>query len=479
MRSSSTGCHHPENPSISAHQIDDADFHLLGETTPLYPMSTDSQNTEANLQTGETAQITVGGKTYEYPVIVGTENEKAIDVRSLRKDSGYITFDDGYGNTGSCLSDITFIDGEKGILRHRGIPIEQLAERSTFLCTAYLIIYGELPSQAKLDCFRDHIRNAGALHEDFRHHFQGFPSKSHPMAVLSSMLNALGGYYPEMTSNNREQDLHHFDTAAALLISKVRSIAAMTYRMSRGLPFNYPRKDLRYVENFLHLMFTEPYDVYEPTPEVTNALDLFLLLHADHEQNCSTSTVRMVASGGANLFASVSAGVCALWGPLHGGANSAVVKMLREIHESGDDGSRFIEAAKSGKARLMGFGHRVYKNYDPRAKILGRAAEKLLNSLGQSDPLLDIARHLEAAALEDDYFVERKLYPNVDFYSGIILKAIGIPIEMFTVMFAIGRMPGWIANWKEIALSSKRIHRPRQIYTGPTKRDYVEKSHRS
>ena len=425
------------------------------------------------MSTDQKAKIIIDGKEHTYPVLVGTENEKAIDIRKLRSETGYITFDDGYGNTGSCLSDITFIDGEKGILRHRGVPIEQLAEKSTFLCTAYLIIYGELPTRTKLDAFREKVAGAARLHEDFRHHFEGFPPKAHPMAVLSSMLNSLGCYYPEMSSNNREQDLEHFDDAAALLISKVRTIAAATYRMSKGLPFNYPRKDMRYVENFLHMMFTQPYDDYHPAKEVTEALDLFLLLHADHEQNCSTSTVRMVASGGANLFASVSAGVCALWGPLHGGANSAVIKMLEDIHRSGDDGSRFIKAAKEGKARLMGFGHRVYKNYDPRAKIFGRAAEKVLKALGRQDPLLDIAHHLEQAALKDDYFIERKLYPNVDFYSGIVLKAIGIPVDMFTVMFAIGRMPGWIANWKEVAETSKKIHRPRQIYTGPAIRDYV------
>jgi citrate synthase len=419
-----------------------------------------------------TAQIILDGKTHELPVIIGTEQEKAVDTRKLRTTTGYVTFDEGYANTGSCLSKITYIDGEKGILRHRGIPVEQLAERSTFLCTAYLIIYGELPTRAELEKFRAKVAGASNLHEDFRHHFEGFPPNSHPMAVLSSMLNALGCYYPEMSSNDRDQDLEHFDDAAALLISKVRTIAAMTYRMSKGLRFNYPRKDLRYVENFLHMMFTEPYDEHYPTPEVTEALDLFLLLHADHEQNCSTSTVRMVASGGANLFASVSAGVCALWGPLHGGANSAVVKMLEDIHASGDDGSRFIRDAKEGKARLMGFGHRVYKNYDPRAKIFKKAADRVIKALGKEDPLMDIARRLERSALEDEYFISRKLYPNVDFYSGLVLKAIGIPVDMFTVMFAIGRMPGWIANWREIATSSSRIHRPRQIYVGPAKRDY-------
>ena len=421
----------------------------------------------------EEAKIIVGGKEFTFPVITGSENEKAIDTRTLRAESGYVTFDEGYGNTGSCLSEITFVNGEQGVLRHRGIPIEQLAEKSTFLCVSFLIIYGKLPNSEELDAFRAKVAGAANLHEDFKLHFEGFPPNSAPMAVLSSMLNSIGSYYPQMSSNDRGQDLEHFDLTAALLISKVRTIAAMTYRMSNGLPFNYPRKDLRYVENFLHMMFTEPYDEYQPQQEVSEALDLFLLLHADHEQNCSTSTVRMVASGGANLFASVAAGVCALWGPLHGGANSAVIRMLEEIHESGDDGSRFIRDAKEGKARLMGFGHRVYKNYDPRAKIFGKAAERVLKALGRQDALLDIAHTLEQAALEDEYFIERKLYPNVDFYSGIVLKAIGVPVEMFPVMFAIGRMPGWIANWKEIAESSNRIHRPRQIYVGANQSAYV------
>ncbi len=421
----------------------------------------------------ETATITIEGKNYEFPVISGTEGEKSIDIRKLRSDSGYIAFDDGYGNTGSCLSEITFVNGEVGILRHRGIPIEQLAAKCSFLSTAYLVIYGRLPTEAESNDFRTRIAHNAHLHEDVRHHFQGFPPNAHPMAVLSSMLNALGCYHTEMTSNNRKQDLDHFDEAASLLISKVRTIAAMTYRMAEGLPFVWPRKDASYVENFLHMMFSRPYADYEPAPEVSSALDLFFLLHADHEQNCSTSTVRMVASGGANMFASVSAGVSALWGPLHGGANTAVVKMLQAIYDSGDDGSKFIEAAKSGKVRLMGFGHRVYKNYDPRAKILGKATEKLLNSMGHTDPLLEIARRLEKVALKDSYFIKRKLYPNVDFYSGLILKAIGIPVEMFTVMFAIGRMPGWIANWREIARGSIRIHRPRQIYTGLVNQHYI------
>lgn len=421
------------------------------------------------------ATLIIDGKSYQYPIIVGTEGEHAIDVRKLRSDTGYITYDDGYGNTGSCTSDITFIDGEVGILRHRGYPIEELATHSTFLETSYLIIYGELPTRAQLETWRANIHQNAAVHMGMRNHFEGFPSTSHPMAVLSAMLNSLGCYYPEMASNNRDQDLEHFDTAAAILISKVRTLAAMTYRAQKGLPFVWPKRNLRYAENLLHMMFTEPFHEFIDTHGLGHALDLFLLLHADHEQNCSTSTVRMVASGGANLFASVAAGVGALWGPLHGGANTAVVKMLEDIQQSGDDGRRFIESAKRGEARMMGFGHRVYKNYDPRAKILGNMAEKVLSSLGINDPLLDIARHLEEAALSDDYFISRKLYPNVDFYSGIILRAVGIPIEMFTVMFAIGRMPGWIANWKEIAVQSKgRIHRPRQIYTGPTPRPYVE-----
>ena len=421
----------------------------------------------------ETATITVDGKDYEYPVLSGTEGEKAVDVRKLRSDTGYITFDDGYGNTGSCLSDVTFVNGEVGILRYRGIPIEELAEHSSFLSTAYLVIYGHLPSQEEYAAFAGNVSNSAALPESFEHHFSGFPTNAHPMAVLSGLLNAIGCYYPDMTSNDRERELEHFDQAAAFLISKVRTIAAMTFRMGAELPFVSPRSNADYVEDFLHMMFTQGDSEYQTSPEISKALDLFFLLHADHEQNCSTSTVRMVASGGANMFASVSAGVSALWGPLHGGANTAVIKMLQTIHDSGDDGSKFIEDAKTGKARLMGFGHRVYKNFDPRAKILGKAAEDLLGSLGEPDPLLDIARNLAKSALEDEYFVQRKLYPNVDFYSGIILKSIGIPVEMFTVMFAIGRVPGWIANWREIALGSKRIHRPRQIYTGKVDQHFV------
>jgi len=427
----------------------------------------------------ETATIRLGSENYTFPVVIGTENEKAVDIRTLRQKTGYISFDDGYGNTGSCESKITFIDGEAGILRYRGYPIEQLADGSTFMECAYLIIYGELPTHPQLNEFSAKVGRQASIHESMRHLFEGFPNNSHPMAILSALLNSLGCYYPDLGTNDRDHDLKVFDEAAALLLSKVRTIAAMSYRMKRGLPFMYPRKDLKYSQNFLHMMFSEPYDEYYPHDDVTKALDLIFLLHADHEQNCSTSTVRMVASGGANLFASVSAGVCALWGPLHGGANMAVIGMLQEIHASGDDGSKFVEAAKSGKARLMGFGHRVYKNYDPRAKILKANCERVLKALGAKDPLLDIALHLENKALHDPYFIERKLYPNVDFYSGIILQAIGLPLDMFTVIFAIGRMPGWIAHWKEIAESSKgRIHRPRQIYLGHTTRNYVSMADR-
>ena len=421
----------------------------------------------------DTGTIRLGNENFEFPIIEGTLGEKAIDTRALRAKSGCITFDEGYGNTGSCLSKITFINGEKGILKHRGYSIEDLAKNSTFLETAMLIIYGDLPNQESLDTFLQKIRSHASIHTSMNGHFDSFPSAAHPMAILSSMLNSLGAYHPEMSTNNREEDLAHFDETAVLLISKVRAIAAMTYRMKMGMPF-IPPADTSYTSNFLHMMFSEPYNEYVDNHGVGKALDLFLMLHADHEQNCSTSTVRMVASGGANLFASVSAGVSALWGPSHGGANMAVIKMLEEIHASGDDGSKFIKAAKKGEAKLMGFGHRVYKNYDPRAKILGKSSESILGSMGMDDPLLEIARKLEQSALKDDYFISRKLYPNVDFYSGIILKAIGIPVDMFTVMFALGRMPGWIANWKEIAENPKsRIHRPRQIYTGETERSYV------
>ncbi len=424
----------------------------------------------------KTARIIIDEKECEYPILTGSEGEKAIDLRSLRADTGFITYDEGFGNTGSCQSSVTFIDGEKGILRYRGYPIEELAEKSDFVETAYLIMNGELPTAAQREKLSRHLAENASVPDAMRHHFEGFPSDGFPMAILSAMLNSLTCYYPELATNDRAVDVENFDVAASFALSKVRTIAAMTYRMKMKKPFVSSREDLGYAKNFLHMMFSEEGNEYVPDEAVARALNLILLLHADHEQNCSTSTVRMVASSGANLFASVAAGVCALWGPLHGGANMAVLKMLQEIHDSGDDGSRFIEDAKSGKSgkRLMGFGHRVYKNYDPRAKIIGKTCEEVLNKLGLQDPLLDIARHLEQAALKDEYFLERKLYPNVDFYSGIIMRAIGIPVEMFTVMFAIGRMPGWIANWKEVATTPKgKIYRPRQVYQGPTVRHYV------
>lgn len=426
-----------------------------------YPMDTD-------------ATITILNDTYKLPLIEGTEHERAVDIRKLRAQSGIITYDEGFANTGSCMSQVTFIDGETGILRYRGYPIEQLAERSNFIETAYLIIYGELPSKEQLEGFAARTLGHANVHEKMRQLFAGMPGKGHPMAMLSALLNSLGCYHPDLATNDRAKDLEHFDEAVAVLISKIRTLAAMSYRLKKGLTYNYPKPNLSYVENFLHMMFSEPYNDFVAHPDVVRALDLIFLLHADHEQNCSTSTVRMVASGGANLFACVSAGVCALWGPLHGGANMAVINMLEAIHASGDDGSRFVEDAKSGKARLMGFGHRVYKNYDPRAKILKENADKVLKAIGKNDPLLDIARRLEEQALNEPYFVERKLYPNVDFYSGIILQAIGIPADMFTVIFAIGRLPGWIAHWREVAMAEKgHIYRPRQVYSGHPKRDYM------
>jgi citrate synthase len=420
----------------------------------------------------KTAELKLDGKSYKLPIIEGTEQERAVDISALRNQTGYITLDDGYGNTGSCHSQITFIDGEKGILRYRGIPIEELAEKSTFIEVAHLLIMGKLPNSAELRRFSDLLTENELLNEAMRYHFEGFPPNAHPMAILSAMINASSCYHPGLLTSRMQ---NNFVVQAARLLSKVRTIAAFSYRKSRGLPAIYPKPELKYTANFLHMMFSVPNKDYELKPKTVKALDLIFLLHADHEQNCSTATVRMVASSQANLFASAAAGVCALWGPLHGGANQAVLEMLEEIHQSGDDGSKFITAAKdknSGK-RLMGFGHRVYKNYDPRAKIIKKACDDVLAKLHISDPLLDIAKHLEEAALRDSYFVERKLYPNVDFYSGIIMRAIGIPVEMFTVMFAIGRMPGWIANYKEVMEAPTRIYRPRQIYTGPTLNHYT------
>jgi citrate synthase len=415
--------------------------------------------------------MTIDGKPLTFPTMVGSEGEVGIDITALRNQTGCITLDPGYGNTGSCESAITFIDGEIGILRYRGYDIAELAEKSTFIETSYLLIYGELPTRAQLGEFSDLLTENQMLHEDMRHLFDGFPATAHPMAILSAMINAASSYHPNIIHKREER----FPWHAARLISQVRTIAAYSYRKARGLPTIYPKNTLKYTANFLHMMFSHPGEDIELKPEIVRALDLIFLLHADHEQNCSTSTVRMVASSKANLFASASAGVCALWGPLHGGANQAVLEMLQEIHDEGDDGSKFLTQVKdkNGNRRLMGFGHRVYKNFDPRAIIIKEQCDKVLKQLHKSDPLLDIAKKLEEIALHDDYFVSRKLYPNVDFYSGIIMRAIGIPLDMFTVMFAIGRMPGWIANYKEVMEDpDSRIARPRQIYTGPTLRAY-------
>jgi citrate synthase len=419
------------------------------------------------------AKLEIDGKTYSLPIVTGSEGERGIDISTLRSATGCITLDEGYGNTGSCKSDITFIDGEKGILRYRGIPIEVLAEKSSFIETAYLLIYGRLPSTKELKRFSDLLTQNEMLHEDLKFHFEGFPAHAHPMAILSAMINATSCFVPGVLD---AYDPKAFESQAARLLAKVRTIAAFAYRKSRGLPIMYPKPVFKYTANFLHMMFSEPYQEYDLKPEVVRALDLIFLLHADHEQNCSTSTVRMIASSQANIFACAAGGVCALWGPLHGGANQAVIEMLEQIHREGDDGSKFIAAAKDKKSgkRLMGFGHRVYKNYDPRAKIIKEQCDKVLKLLKIDDPLLAIAKRLEEAAMHDSYFVERKLYPNVDFYSGIIMRAIGIPLEMFTVIFAIGRMPGWIANYKEVMdTPGGRIGRPRQIYTGPTQQTYT------
>src|ERR1700723_764079 len=421
------------------------------------------------------AKLELEGKVFNLPTIVGTEGERAVDVSALRANTGYITLDDGYGNTGSCVSKVTFIDGDRGILRYRGIPIEELAEKSNFIETAYLIIYGSLPNRVQIKNFSDLLTEQSFLHENMKFHFEGFPPGGHPMAILSAMINAASCFDEELM-HWQWGKVKQFDVYVAKLISQVRTIAAYSYRKSHGLPLIYPKQTYKYTANFLHMLFSMPYEDFELKPEVVKALDTIFLLHADHEQNCSTSTVRMVASSQANLFASCAAGVCALWGPLHGGANQAVLKLLEQIHREGDDGSKFITAAKdknSGK-KLMGFGHRVYKNYDPRAKIIKKACDEVLSQLRINDPLLDIAKRLEQAALSDSYFVERKLYPNVDFYSGIMMRAIGIPQEMFTVIFAIGRIPGWIANYREVSANEAgRICRPRQIYIGEPLAEYV------
>jgi citrate synthase len=413
------------------------------------------------------------GQTIELPVITGTENEHAVDIGKLRPQTGYITMDPGYGNTGSCESRITFLDGEKGILRYRGIPIEQLAGKARFTEVAYLIIYGKLPNQKELDAFRDNLNHHALLHEDMKHFFSSFSGQAHPMAILSAMVASLSGYYTEASTTNGASSP---DIDAARLISKIRTLAAFSYKKSIGQPFIYPQDSLSYCGNFLRMMFAVPARDYEPDPVVVDALNLLLILHADHEQNCSTATVRTVASSHANLYASIAAGILALWGPLHGGANQKVIEMLERMRKDGGNIRKFVDMAKDKDSgfRLMGFGHRVYKNFDPRATIIKNACAKVLDKLGIEDPILDLAMQLEEAALNDDYFVERKLYPNVDFYSGIIYRAIGIPVNMFTVMFALGRLPGWIGQWKELMEDpTHRINRPRQIYQGSTAVDFV------
>jgi citrate synthase len=419
--------------------------------------------------------LTVQGveQTIDLPVVVGTEKERGIDISSLLAKTGHVVLDPAFMNTASTASSITYIDGEKGILRYRGIPIDQLGEKSTFVETSYLLIYGKLPSKSELNRFSTLLTRHSMIHEDMKRFFDGYPSTAHPMAILSSMVCSLSSFYPDAIDvSNREL----IDMTIARLLSKVRTIAAFSYKKSIGQPFVYPQNSLSYCANFLNMMFSVPAEPYEIDEDVVKVLNLLLILHGDHEQNCSTSTVRLVGSSKANLFASISAGICALWGPLHGGANQEVVEMLEAIRKDGGGVDKFINLAKDKNSnfRLMGFGHRVYKNYDPRARLIKAAADKVLSKLGIKDPLLEIAQRLEDAALKDPYFVDRKLYPNVDFYSGLIYRALGFPTNMFTVMFALGRLPGWIAHWKEMNDSSAtKIGRPRQIYTGETVSDYV------
>ena len=421
----------------------------------------------------ETAKIELDGKVYELPVVVGTENEKAIDISKLRDLTGYVTLDTGYKNTGATKSAITFLDGEEGILHYRGYSIEQLAEKATFLEVAYLLIYGNLPTQTELDSFRDSICKHTLVHEDMKQFFEAYPSKAHPMGVLSSMVASLATFYPESLDPNRSPEAKNLTIHR--LLAKLPTLAAWSYKNLTRHPFMYPRNEYDYCKNFLYMMFSMPTQDYHVDPVVIDALNKLLILHADHEQNCSTSTVRIVGSSQANLYSTVSAGISALWGPLHGGANQEVIEMLERIHADGGNVDKWVAKAKDKEDpfRLMGFGHRVYKNFDPRAKIIKKACDDVLEKLGVNDPLLDIAKKLEKVALEDDYFKARNLYPNVDFYSGIIYKALGIPTEMFTVMFALGRLPGWIAQWKEMTENKEPIGRPRQIYTGYTNRNYV------
>ena len=425
----------------------------------------------------ENATLNVGGEQYELPMITGSEDEKAVDIRKLRAQSGLVTLDDGYGNTGACQSNITFLNGEEGILRYRGYAIEELADKSTFLEVCYLLINGELPNQSELDEFISKINHHSLIHEHMRGFFDTFPPDAHPMAILSAVISSLSTFYQDSPGVT---DPEARKLNIVRLLAKLPTIAAFSYRKSRGLPLIYPDNTMPYAANFLQMMFSYPTEPYEVDLELARAMDVLLILHADHEQNCSTSTVRLVGSSKANLFASITAGICALWGPLHGGANQKVLEMLEEIKQDGGDVKRAVLRAKDKEDpfRLMGFGHRVYKNYDPRATIIKGHCDKILDKLGIDDPLLDIARGLEEAALSDDYFIERKLYPNVDFYSGIIYRAMGFPVNMFTVLFALGRLPGWIAQWKEMLEADSRIGRPRQIYTGPQERQYKSTSER-
>jgi citrate synthase len=414
-----------------------------------------------------------GNNEVELPIVAGTENELAVDISKLRAQTGLITIDEGYVNTGSTMSAVTFLDGEQGVLRYRGYPVEKLAEHCDFLEVAYLLIYGELPTAREFDDFRGSIRRHTLLHEEMRKFYDGFPRDAHPMAILSSVVSALSTFYQDSLDPRNEQLV---ELSIHRLLAKLPTIASYCHKKSTGKPFMYPRNELNYVENFLHMMFAVPTEAYHIDPDFVQALNLLFIVHADHEQNCSTSTVRMVGSADANLFASISAGICALWGPLHGGANEACVDMLETILADGGDVKKFINMAKdkSGNFRLMGFGHRVYKNYDPRAAIIKSSCDKLLAKLDRRDPLFDIAQELEQTALNDPYFIERKLYPNVDFYSGVIYRALGIPTQMFTALFALGRLPGWIAHWREMQRSgTKRICRPRQVYTGPLERQFV------
>ena len=425
------------------------------------------------LRETEVAKLAVDGKELDLRVLEGTEAEKALDVSALRSQTGLITLDEGYVNTGAAASSVTFLDGDKGILRYRGYPIEQLATHCDFVECCYLLIYGDLPNEEQLISFRRAIRRHTMLHEDMKSFYNGFPRDAHPMAILSSVVGAMSTFYQDAMD---PEDPEQVEISIHRLLAKLPTIAAYSFKKSIGQPFIYPDNDLKYCENFLRMMFAVPSEPYEIDEDFVNALNMLLIVHADHEQNCSTSTVRMVGSSDANLYASISAGICALWGPLHGGANEAVVSMLEQIIEDGSDVDKYVNRAKdkNDSFRLMGFGHRVYKNYDPRALLIKTACDKLLAKLQIDDPLFEVAQKLEEVALNDSYFVERKLYPNVDFYSGVIYRAIGIPMQMFTVLFAMGRLPGWIAHWLEMRQSpNKRIARPRQVYTGPNERPFV------